>query len=205
MSVCQLTIWNDFVSLSAMDTVTQDPKLDLILDAAFRAFASYGYRRTSMEDIARGAGLSRTALYLHFRSKEDIFRSLAVRYFHETKAALRAALAGPGPLDAVLRAAFVAKDGKFMEIVMSTPHGAELLDAGTSVTADMAAEAEAEMAGIFADWVAARGLGQGVGSPQGLGQMILAALKGLKSDARGLEDYRARQAVLAAVLARALA
>ena len=54
---------------------------DAILDAAFHAFATYGYRRTAMDDIARGAGMSRTALYLHYRNKEDIFRSLALRYF----------------------------------------------------------------------------------------------------------------------------
>ena len=54
-----------------------------VLNAAFQAFATYGYRRTSMEDVARVAGLSRTALYQHFRNKEDIFRSLAVNYFDE--------------------------------------------------------------------------------------------------------------------------
>lgn len=187
-----------------MDTTTPDPRLDLILDAAFRAFASYGYRRTAMEDIARGAGLSRTALYLHFRSKEDIFRSLAERHFRETLAAVRSALATPGPVEQALRAAFVAKDGKFMEIVLSTPHGSELMDAGFSVTGELARQAEEEMAGIFADWIATRRLGDGLSSAQALGKLILSALKGLKSDASDLAEYRARQVLLAAILAKAL-
>ena len=48
-----------------------------ILGAAFVRFARYGFRRTSMEDIAGEAGVSRAALYLQFRNKEEIFKSLA--------------------------------------------------------------------------------------------------------------------------------
>ena len=61
-----------------------DPqRQDAILDAAFGVFAAYGYRRTTMEDIARACGMSRTALYLHFRNKDDIFRSLTERYLDQ--------------------------------------------------------------------------------------------------------------------------
>lgn len=119
-------------------SATPVDRQDAILDAAFGAFATYGYRRTSMDDIARGAGLSRTALYLHYRNKEDIFRSLAVRYFDEALRDMTAALNVPGQtLQQALLAAFVAKDGKFMEAVLSTPHGEELMDAGFSVTGDL--------------------------------------------------------------------
>ena len=49
-----------------------------ILGAAFTLFGRYGFKRASMEDIASEAGLSRTALYLQFRNKEEIFRELAI-------------------------------------------------------------------------------------------------------------------------------
>ena len=52
-----------------------------ILEAAFGVFASYGYRRTRMADIVQAAGLSRSAFYLHFRNKSDIFRLLTKRHF----------------------------------------------------------------------------------------------------------------------------
>ena len=97
---------------------------DAILDAAFHAFAGYGYRRVTMEDIAAGAGLSRTALYQHFRNKEDIFRSLSERYFGLCLAEMERALLADGAAEDVLRAAFIAKDGKFMDVVLGTPHGA---------------------------------------------------------------------------------
>jgi AcrR family transcriptional regulator len=176
---------------------------DAILDAAFHAFAVYGYRRTSMEDIAQGAGVSRTALYLHFRSKEDIFRSLSERYFAQCLADLRAALAAPGEAEPVLRAAFAAKDGKFMDVVLGTPHGRELMDAGFSISADLAREMEGRMGAALADWIAARG-GASLGDPQVAADTVIAALKGLKTSAGSVAEYRAGQAMLARMLARSL-
>lgn len=179
---------------------------DAILDAAFHAFSSYGYRRTSMDDIARGAGLSRTALYLHYRNKEDIFRSLAVRYFEEALRDMTAALEVPGQtMEQALIAAFVAKDGKFMEAVLSTPHGEELMDAGFAVTGDLAAAGEARMVGVLGEWLARRGVPAGLGSGPEVAQAIVAAVKGLKTTARSMPEYRAGQARLAALFARALA
>jgi len=40
-----------------------------ILDAAEKCFSHYGYQKTSMEDIAREAGLSRRSVYRHFPDK----------------------------------------------------------------------------------------------------------------------------------------
>ncbi len=44
-----------------------------ILDAARTLLARQGYRRTSMEHVAREAGLSRRTLYLHFEDKRRLF------------------------------------------------------------------------------------------------------------------------------------
>lgn len=159
-----------------------------------------------MDDIARGAGLSRTALYLHYRNKEDIFRSLAIRYFHEALRDMRASLDRPGQsAEEALLSAFVAKDGKFMEAVLTTPHGEELMDAGFSVTGDLAAAGEAQMTAALSEWLARRRLPDGVGSPDEVAQAIMAAVKGLKTSVRSLEQYRAGQARLARLFARALA
>lgn len=159
-----------------------------------------------MDDIARGAGLSRTALYLHYRNKEDIFRSLAMRYFEDALRDMTAALEAPGQtLEQALMAAFVAKDGKFMEAVLSTPHGEELMDVGFAVTGDLAAAGEARMVGLLGEWLARRTLPDGLGSGPEVAQAIMSAVKGLKTTARSLPDYRAGQARLAALFARALA
>ena len=178
---------------------------DNILDAAFHAFASYGYRRTSMDDIARGAGLSRTALYLHFRSKEDLFRQLAQRFFEQAIQEVAQALAVPGlsAADSIL-AALVAKDGKFMAAVMATPHGAELMDAGFASAGEIAVEGEAQMLALFAGWMARRGVPADLGTPQDIAAALMVALKGLKTSSLSLPDYRSRQRQLAMVFGRAI-
>jgi AcrR family transcriptional regulator len=188
-----------------MDVVALNDKQDAILNAAFQAFSSYGYRRTAMDDIARCAGISRSALYLHWRNKEDIFRSLAVRYFEEAQRDMTRALAQPGQsLEAALMAGFVAKDGKFMAAVLTTPHGAELLDAGFAVTGDVAAAGEVLLAGVLADWLRGLALPEGIGTADEVAVSILQAVKGLKTSVRTMEAYRAGQQRLARLFARAI-
>lgn len=50
-----------------------------ILDAAAELFSHYGYDKTTVDDIAREAGISKGAIYLHFNSKDDLLESLLVR------------------------------------------------------------------------------------------------------------------------------
>lgn len=191
---------------TAPQTTPMPERLDTILDAAFRAFATYGYRRTAMDDIAKGAGISRSALYLHFRNKEDIFRSLAARYFDDALRDMVSALERPGQtLERALLAAFIAKDGKFMEAVLTTPHGEELMDAGFSVTGDLAAAGEARMVDALGEWLSRRPIPPGLGTARDVAATIITSVKGLKTSVRGMEDYRAGQARLAALFARALA
>ena len=59
-----------------MPRVTPPDRLDRILDAARDAFATRGFAATPMADIARRVGISRSALYALFDSKEALFRAL---------------------------------------------------------------------------------------------------------------------------------
>ncbi len=57
-------------------------RYDAILDAAERAFSEKGYERTSMDDIARTASLSRALLYVYFKDKAAIQRDIMLRAGH---------------------------------------------------------------------------------------------------------------------------
>ena len=50
-----------------------------ILDVAADLIVHYGYDKTTVSDIAREAGISKGAIYLHFDSKEALFEELIIR------------------------------------------------------------------------------------------------------------------------------
>ena len=52
---------------------------DLILDAAERVFQRRGVSRTSLQEIALEAGLTRGAIYWHFQDKADLFDAMMRR------------------------------------------------------------------------------------------------------------------------------
>lgn len=62
--------------------IKQSPKLpaetrkEQLLDSARILFVKKGYRMTTTEEIARNAGLTKGALYFHFKKKEDILFEL---------------------------------------------------------------------------------------------------------------------------------
>ncbi|NMM21437.1 MAG: TetR family transcriptional regulator [Rhodoferax sp.] len=50
-----------------------------LLDAAECVFAEKGVSRTSLHDIAQAAGVSRGAIYWHFKNKADLFNAMMER------------------------------------------------------------------------------------------------------------------------------
>jgi len=52
--------------------VTATPVRDRLVDAAFDLFDERGYEQTTVDDIADRAGVGRTTLFRHYRSKEDV-------------------------------------------------------------------------------------------------------------------------------------
>ncbi|MCA0457711.1 MAG: TetR/AcrR family transcriptional regulator [Chloroflexi bacterium] len=49
-----------------------------ILEAAAKLIAHYGFDKTTVSDIANEAGISKGAVYLHYKSKDDLFDALII-------------------------------------------------------------------------------------------------------------------------------
>jgi AcrR family transcriptional regulator len=49
---------------------------DELVQTARSVFARYGFRKTTMEDIAQAAGKGKSTLYYYFNNKEEIFRAV---------------------------------------------------------------------------------------------------------------------------------
>jgi AcrR family transcriptional regulator len=47
-----------------------------ILEAAGRCFADLGFAKTTVEEIARAAGVSKALVYVHFRGKEELLEAV---------------------------------------------------------------------------------------------------------------------------------
>ena len=197
------TIAENCQSIGMMDN-NSDPRQQMILSAAWNAFASYGYRKTSMDDIARGAGMSRPALYLHYRNKQDIFRSLAQYYYDRAVTDVETALARTGPAAELLAAAFKAQAGEVFEVMLSSAHGLELLDATNLTAADIVQDGENRLCAVYATWLdkfRRHGL---AGSPISMAGTVAAALKGIKMSGTDYATYQERVALLAAMIGAGL-
>lgn len=187
-----------------------DPKDAAILRSAFVAFARYGVRRTSMADIAKGAGMSRPALYLHYAGKEDIFNALVRTHFHRSEKAVAKALAVPASPTDTLLAAFHAIDGDAVEAMLNSPHADEILSADQPFNQTEVQNAHARITAHIGTWISA-GVADGRLSLQGLdasaeeiAATIMAAKFGIKAFSKDFAAYRAAQARVAAVFGKAL-
>jgi len=87
-----------------------DDRERAILETAERLLEERSLRDVSIEDLARGAGLSRSTFYFYFPSKEAVLLSLLDRVAAEADEARRAALAhvDPGSPADVCRASIAA-------------------------------------------------------------------------------------------------
>jgi AcrR family transcriptional regulator len=103
---------------------------DRILDAAMLVFRRHGFRRSSIEQAAEAAGLSRQALYHHFDSKQALFRAVIERLHQNALVAEMAAAdavekAG-GSLADVLVAQVTARLTRLIASLDGSPHVEEL-------------------------------------------------------------------------------
>lgn len=125
------------VSPHAIFVSMSDDRLERILDAAYTCFARYGVRRTTMDDIAVAAEMSRAAVYQHVRNKDDAFRRLTTRIFDAALARANAAAEREAPLVERLHDILSVKVDLVLQLVADSPHAEELLGASSRVTSDL--------------------------------------------------------------------
>lgn len=193
-----------------------DPKTMHILDAALPVFVRYGFRKTTMADIARAAGISRASLYLSFSSKEELFRAGSARAHRQTMTEVEAALDAPGSVFDRMEAAVATFQRGLIVPLGASADARELFEINMELAADITLETRdrlldrlsqalreaADSGEIKLDRIEAE--------PASLAGIILAAMSGIK-DMRGTEpalgdDTRLFMRILrAAVTPRAIA
>jgi AcrR family transcriptional regulator len=70
----------------------------VIEDAASRLFAEQGYARTTLDEVARAAGVTKPVLYQHFASKRDLHLTLLAKHRDALLSELAGGLTGDASL-----------------------------------------------------------------------------------------------------------
>lgn len=112
-------------------------KKGMIVKAAFEVFITYGFRKTSMDDIAKAAGMSRPALYQSFKNKTDIFRALVSHFCEISLQKASAELSAPGEFRTRLTRAIEVSVIEMNSMVEATPHGMELMSVNDEIAHDL--------------------------------------------------------------------
>lgn len=82
---------------------------DAILDAAENLLARFGYKKMTIDDLAREVGIGKGSIYLHFTSKEEIALSHIDRIIERLKARLRDIAATDRPIEQKLESMLIER------------------------------------------------------------------------------------------------
>lgn len=112
-------------------------RLTDVLDATYTCLSRYGVRRTTVDDIAREMGVSRSAVYQYVRGKDDAVRQLARRLHDRALARAEAAAASEAPAADRVHGILAAKLDLVLGLVGGSPHTAELVDTKARLSGDI--------------------------------------------------------------------
>ncbi|PTS87894.1 MULTISPECIES: TetR/AcrR family transcriptional regulator [unclassified Caulobacter] len=188
-------------------SIVSDNNVRRMLDAGLTLFARHGFKRTSMSDIAREAGVARATLYLRFADKRAVFEALAATVIDDALAGAEAAWRDGVSFADNLEATILAKDLRFFSLLRATPHGSELFDLDADLARTQAERLDSGFKAILArraEAAAAEGATfEAFGGVAAFAAFITVTAAGIKYETRSEPDYLAAIRMLVRVTAAA--
>jgi AcrR family transcriptional regulator len=173
-------------------------KREVILQAAARLILKHGLRGTSMEAIARAAGIAKPTLYAYFPDKQTIFAVLVEQLIAGWRRDFLTALGGEGDVVQRVGAALTAKHKGAMRLLADSPHAAELYSEHDRTAAPQFRILDTELSGALEAELTAAGI---VRARQ-LTQLLLAASFGIGHKAQSVAELGPALRLLAERLIR---
>jgi AcrR family transcriptional regulator len=173
---------------------------ELVLTAALDTFARLGYRKTSMEDVARAGAISRPGLYLLFGSKQELFTAAVTRALDRSLAAATGVVADTTrPLRDRLLDAFDQWTGRYIGAMSRE------VNSMASEYADMLGPAVAEYPRRFAEVLSAA-LAESLDAPKAhrsaaIAQTLISTSIGIKYEVTTREAFLERLATAVDLIA----
>ncbi|WP_404405806.1 TetR/AcrR family transcriptional regulator [Pelagibacterium halotolerans] len=145
-----------------------------ILEGAEAVFLRSGLKGTTMEMVAREAGVAKATLYSYFPDKDAIYAAIIEMMAADKLAAFHRGLAHHGPLDERIGEALAGKLGVAADLLARSPHADEILNEHHRLAGKLKAlddQVETELTDLLA--------AEGVPDPEITARMLLASAYGI--------------------------
>lgn len=174
-----------------------------IINAALAVFSKYGVSKSTMNDIAQEAGISRQTLYNAYPGKEELLRASVRRTIETTFQEVDAAWAEETDLSLKLEKFFEIMPLRYYDMAHSSPEMKELLDGIHKVAAEEMEEAQKGWEHRFETLFGAQKGAENLGDPKSFADFFFTTSINAKYNADVREVVESRLSHLkASVLAR---
>ena len=174
---------------------------DVVLTAALEAFVRYGYHKTSMEDIAGAARISRPGLYFLFASKRELFTAAITRALEQDLHTAACALDDEAhPLHERLLEAFDTWTGRYIGAV-----GGELsavAEAHRDVLDTAVLDCSRRFHALITDAIVSAGAPKDRVTSEAIARTLISTAIGLKHQTTSRETFRQDLSTAIALLLR---
>ncbi|MBO0752994.1 MAG: helix-turn-helix transcriptional regulator [Bradyrhizobiaceae bacterium] len=180
--------------------------LPSILDAAIGVFFHFGFKKTSMDDVAAAAGLSRQGLYLKFRTKEQLFEAALRHHIDRLLDGCRGICADDVlDVEERLMRIFAMLHGDVFEAGART-NAAELLELARSRHGALVADFEHDLVRLVATLLTRTGIARRWAplhlSAAQLAEHLMMTAAGIKASTTSGDEHKARMAAAVTLVAR---
>jgi AcrR family transcriptional regulator len=163
-----------------------------ILAAGYECFARHGLRKTTMDDIAGAAGMSRPAVYQYVRNKQDVFRQLAGAILDTALEQADAAAAAGGTLTQRLDRVLAVKLDTTARLLGDGPHAIDVIRTNTDLDRAFTAALLDLLTTTIRDAAAGVDLHLADDNAREVAELALALTRGLEVDLTGENRSRER-------------
>ena len=179
-------------------TVADTDRRATVLDSALATFARFGYRKTSMEEVARAARISRPGLYFLFTSKETLFRAAVTQALERDIAVVERLLADTNrPLRERLLESFDQWAGRYLGPL--THDVAEVIEDNPDLLGTIVETMPRRFEELVTDALA---IESDRDSATGVAQTLISTSIGIKHQVASRQSYRERLQVAVDLLLR---
>jgi TetR/AcrR family transcriptional regulator of autoinduction and epiphytic fitness len=173
--------------------LVSDEKRHHILSAALGVFFKYGYKRVSMNEIAEAAGISRPGLYLHFSSKEEVFRAAILQFADGLIEEISKGLHSRKTIEEKVRYAFEVWTVQRFDLTLKSPEAKEISDSSYEFAREALDQSyeklESVLASILKLHVKCSGNKKALSSER-MAHILTSAVRGFKLVAKSATELR---------------